>query len=232
MCNLSLEKVRLLFECSFQSSAAFTHNFTVLICLALFAIKIEVLLEKGLRLRSVQGNQTHPLNILYAPVVITTTHYTVFVLPRLLICLTKHALAGFAAARLQTRTSDVNWMSMASCTLRTGTKNQWCLLELIRTFLKLNECLDFFNERTIERSFHHPLSGKPCTHCSRTKVMKCVDLHSVVLSKINACVLERNVVCSVNRLEKSRDWHAMIREKFCFQSGTGLGVVQVNAVKA
>ena len=84
----------------------------------------------------------------------------------------------------------------------------------------------------MERSFHQPQSGKPCTHCSGTKVMKCVDLHSLVLSKMNACVSERNVVCSVNRLEKSGDWHAMIREKFCFQSGAGLGVIQVNADKA
>ena len=32
MCNLSSEKVRLLFECSFLSSAAFIHDFTVLGC--------------------------------------------------------------------------------------------------------------------------------------------------------------------------------------------------------
>ena len=64
--------------------------------------------------------------------------------------------------------------------------------------------------------------------------MKCVDLHSVVLSKINACVSERKVVCTavVNRLEKSVDFHAMIREKFWFHSSAGLGVVQVNADKA
>ena len=62
--------------------------------------------------------------------------------------------------------------------------------------------------------------------------MKCV--HSVVLSKTNACVLERKVVCTavVNRLEKSVDFHAMIREKFLFHSSAGLGVVQVNADKA
>ena len=77
----------------------------------------------------------------------------------------------------------------------------------------------FLNERTIERSFHQPVSDKPRTHCSRTKVMKCVDLNSVVLSKINACVSERKVVC---RLEKSGDFHAMIREKFCFTQVQGL----------
>ena len=63
--------------------------------------------------------------------------------------------------------------------------------------------------------------------------MKCV--HSVVLSKIiiNACVSERKVVCTavVNRLEKSVDFHAMIREKFWFHSSAGLGVVQINADK-
>ena len=53
----------------------------------------------------------------------------------------------------------------------------------------------FLKERTIERSFHQPLSDKPCTHCNWTKVMNCVDLHSVVLSKINTCVSERKVVC-------------------------------------
>ena len=54
--------------------------------------------------------------------------------------------------------------------------------------------------------------------------MKCV--HSVVLSKINACVSGRKVVCTavVNRLEKSAVFHAMIRE--------GLGVIQVYADKA
>ena len=59
--------------------------------------------------------------------------------------------------------------------------------------------------------------------------MKCV--YSVVLSKINACVLERKVECPavVNRLEKSADFHAMIREKFWFHSSAWLGVVQVNA---
>ena len=36
----------------------------------------------------------------------------------------------------------------------------------------------------------------------------------------------------LTRLEKSGDFHAMIREKFCFHSSTGLGVVQVNADKA
>ena len=63
--------------------------------------------------------------------------------------------------------------------------------------------------------------------------MKCV--HSVVLSKISACVSERKVVCTavVNRLEKlSVDFHAIIREKFWFQSSAGLGVVQVNVDKA
>ena len=56
--------------------------------------------------------------------------------------------------------------------------------------------------------------------------MKCV--HSVVLSKINACVSERKVVCTavVNRLEKSVDFHAMIRETFWFHSSAGLGVVK------
>ena len=38
------------------------------------------------------GNPTHALNMLRSLEVITTTHCTVFVLPRLLICLTKHAL--------------------------------------------------------------------------------------------------------------------------------------------
>ena len=38
------------------------------------------------------GNPTHALNILRSLEVITTTHCTVFVLPRLLICFTKHAL--------------------------------------------------------------------------------------------------------------------------------------------
>ena len=64
--------------------------------------------------------------------------------------------------------------------------------------------------------------------------MKCV--HSVVhvLSKINAYVSERKVVCTavVNRFEKSVDFHAMIREKFLFHTSAGLGVVQVNAEKA
>ena len=66
----------------------------------------------------------------------------------------------------------------------------------------------------------------------QNSVMKCV--HSVVLSKINACISERKVVCTavVNRLEKSVVFHAMIREKFWFHSSAGLGVVQVNADKA
>ena len=80
--------------------------------------------------------------------------------------------------------------------------------------------------------------------------MKCV--HSVVLSKVNACVSERKVVCTavVNRVEKGVDFHkikrtlllfsllkvslprprpkgvdfhAMIREKFWFHSSAGLG---------
>ena len=56
----------------------------------------------------------------------------------------------------------------------------------------------------------------------------------MVLSKINACVSERKVVCTavVNRLEKSVDFHAMIRETFWFHSSAGLGVVQVIADKA
>ena len=36
----------------------------------------------------------------------------------------------------------------------------------------------------------------------------------------------------VNRLEKSVDFHAKIREKFWFHSNAGRGVVQVNADKA
>ena len=54
-----------------------------------------------------------------------------------------------------------------------------------------------------------------------------ICVHSVVLSKINACVSERKVVCTavVNRLEKSVDFHAMIKEKFLFHSSAGLGVV-------
>ena len=85
----------------------------------------------------------------------------------------------------------------------------------------------FFNERTIECSLHQPLSDEACTHCSKTKVMKWV--HSVVLSKINACVSERKVVCSVKRkVETFMQWH---REKFCFHLSAGLGVVQVNTDK-
>ena len=53
-------------------------------------------------------------------------------------------------------------------------------------------------------------------------------VHSVVLRKINACVSERMAAC---RLEKSGDLPAMIREKFCFHSSAGLGVVEVNAGK-
>ena len=75
-------------------------------------------------------------------------------------------------------------------------------VELIRTFLKLNECFDFLTNEPIERSFHQPLSDKPWTHCSRTKVMKCVDLHSVVLSKIDTSVSERKVVSSVKPIGK------------------------------
>ena len=54
------------------------------------------------------------------------------------------------------------------------------------------------------------------------------------LRKINACVSERNkrLYAVLNRLENSEDFHAMIREKFCIQSGAGLGVVQDNADKA
>ena len=36
----------------------------------------------------------------------------------------------------------------------------------------------------------------------------------------------------LNKLEKSGDFHAMIREKFCFHTSAGLGIVQVNADKA
>ena len=39
------------------------------------------------------GNPTHPLNMLRSLEVITTTHCTIFVLHRLLLCRTKHALA-------------------------------------------------------------------------------------------------------------------------------------------
>ena len=64
----------------------------------------------------------------------------------------------------------------------------------------------FLKERTVDwRSFHQPLSDEACTHCSKTKVMKCV--HSVVLSKINACVSERKAVCSVKRkVETFMQW--------------------------
>ena len=45
-------------------------------------------------------------------------------------------------------------------------------------------------------------------------------------------VFQRECLYAVfNRLEKSGDFHAMIREKF-FHPSVGLGVVQVNADKA
>ena len=76
----------------------------------------------------------------------------------------------------------------------------------------------FLNERTIERSFH-----QPCTHCSRTNVMKCV--HSVVISKTNACVLERKVVCTavVNRLEKVSTFMQWLEKSSGFTQVQGLG---------
>ena len=36
-----------------------------------------------------------------------------------------------------------------------------------------------------------------CTLYSRTKVVKCIRISSVVLSKITACVLERKAECSI-----------------------------------
>ena len=51
----------------------------------------------------------------------------------------------------------------------------------------------FLNEQTMERSFHQPLSNH--AHAAAEQRLWCVQ--SVVLSKTNACVSERKVVCSV-----------------------------------
>ena len=64
---------------------------------------------------------THALNMLHAHVVIVTTHYTIFVLPRLLICLTKHTF-GLALFLPGQNPGSERGMPMASLTLRTGTK--------------------------------------------------------------------------------------------------------------
>ena len=62
---------------------------------------------------------------------------------------------------------------------------------------------------------------------------KCTFCGLMLFLKINACVSDRKVVCTavVNRLEKSVDFHAVIRETFWFNSSAGLGVVQVIADK-
>ena len=59
--------------------------------------------------------------MLHALVVIVTTHYTIFVFPRLLICLTKHTFGLALFLPGQNPGSELG-MPMASRTLRTGTK--------------------------------------------------------------------------------------------------------------
>ena len=56
--------------------------------------------------------------------------------------------------------------------------------------------------------------------------------HSVVLSKINACVSERKVVCNVKQIGEKWGLSCNDQTKGLFHSSAGLKVVQVNADKA